>query len=145
MGRLDRFKKLERARPDAPTGDRENRSKSSFRFGNIEAPKEAPAKAAPDPFAPPPEPDVSLEVAPADPRDHQRKNDREEQLEKELALEAQRRAEIAMRREAQETALDRAANTGLGWWNGLTPTRRTQLAIGSVAVLLLALLRYAIQ
>ncbi|HEY4180350.1 MAG TPA: hypothetical protein VGM90_26085 [Kofleriaceae bacterium] len=144
MGRLDRFKKLERARPDAPSGDRDHVDKSSDRFGKIEARKDPPAPVAPDPFAPPPEPDASFEVEPENERDRRHKAEREEHAQHELALEAQRRAEIAMRQEARQTALDRAASNGLGWWKGLAPARRTQLAIGTVAVLALALLRFLI-
>ncbi|CAN5909923.1 hypothetical protein BH11MYX2_BH11MYX2_12670 [soil metagenome] len=142
MGRLDRFKKLERARPDAPSGDLEHGAKHSDRFGKIEARKDPPTPAAPDPFAPPPEPDTSFEVEPENAQDRRRKAEREEHAQHEIALEAQRRAEIAMQQEARQTAIDRAASNGLGWWNGLAPTRRTQLKIGTVAVLVLASLRF---
>ncbi|HEY4059954.1 MAG TPA: hypothetical protein VGM39_25235 [Kofleriaceae bacterium] len=142
MGRLDRFKKLERARPDAPSGDHEHEAKDSGRFGRIEARKDPPAPAAPDPFAPPPVPDASFEVEPEDAAARRHKAEREEHATHELALEAQRRAEIAMQEEARQTALTRGMSNGLTWWNGLAPTRRTQLAIGTVAVLALAALRF---
>ena len=102
MSRLDRFKKLERARPDAPGGDRDENAGKSMRFGKIEARKDAPAKAAPDPFAPPPEDsEVPLEIAADDAADAERlRAERVARAQESLDREAQRQAELNMREEA---------------------------------------------
>lgn len=108
MARFDRFKKLERARPEAPPEGPE--AQSPQRFGKIEARKAEPAPRPHDPFAPPPDDDhVPLEVADDDARELQRlKAEREAKAQAQLAAEAQQRAELAMRREAEAEA-DRPA------------------------------------
>jgi len=101
MGRFDRFKKLERARPDAPD---DAQAQSSHRFAKIEAPKPAPAPAAHDPFAPPPEDaDVPLEIADSDAREIERaKAEKLARAQAQLDAEAQRLAEMRMRQEAEQ-------------------------------------------
>ncbi|HEY8144106.1 MAG TPA: hypothetical protein VIG06_15575 [Kofleriaceae bacterium] len=62
MARLRRFLMLERARGERDGADGGDRTSVSARFGAV-APPPAPSEPAPhDPFAPPPEPDVALEV-----------------------------------------------------------------------------------
>jgi hypothetical protein len=62
MGRLARFLRLEGARPiDGRAAD--THAHASARFRAIE-PRRDPAAPADDPFAPPPEPELRLEVAP---------------------------------------------------------------------------------
>lgn len=62
MGKLDRFTRLERARPTPAGAPADEALAGPSRFGNIEPPREEPAPAEPDPFAPPPEPEIALEV-----------------------------------------------------------------------------------
>ena len=59
----DRFRNLERQRPDQP-GDADEGADphTSGRFGKIEPRKPEPAPAPPDPFAPPPEDDSPVEI-----------------------------------------------------------------------------------
>ena len=98
---FDRFKKLERARPNAPE---EPPPQSSLRFGKIEARKEAPAAKPHDPFSPPSEDaEVPLEVADDDARDVERqKAERLAKAKAQLDAEAQRLAEIRMKQEAHD-------------------------------------------
>lgn len=61
MGKLGRFLRLERARPAA--GDESGQEPTSpGRFAKLEPRSEQPAEAAVDPFAPPPEREIRLEV-----------------------------------------------------------------------------------
>lgn len=106
MARFDRFKKLERARPDGP--DVEPGVQKSMRFGKIEARKDAPARAAPDPFAPPPDgADDQIELADDD-RSHDERVKAEKQVHAHALLDAERQriAELAMQQEAREGRLD---------------------------------------
>lgn len=100
MARFDRFKKLERARPDAPD---EPAPQSSLRFGKIEARKDEPAAPAHDPFAPPPDDaDVPLEVDDRDVLEVERqKAERAARAKAQLDAEAQRLAELRMQEEAR--------------------------------------------
>ena len=97
---FDRFKKLERARPNAPE---EPPPQSSLRFGKIEARKEERVRTH-DPFSPPPEDgDVALEVADDDVRDRERhKAERAAKAQAQLDAEAQRLAELRMMQEARD-------------------------------------------
>ncbi len=96
---FDRFKKLERARPNAPD---EPPPQSSLRFGKIEARKADPVRTH-DPFSPPPEDgDAPLEVADDDVRDRERqKAERAAKAQAQLDAEAQRLAELQMMQEAR--------------------------------------------
>ncbi len=104
---FDRFKKLERARPDGPDAAQ---AQSSMRFGKIEARKEAALAAAPDPFAPPPDgADDQIEVADEDPgHDARVKAEKKSWAEQKLDEERQRLAELQMQQEAREGRLDLA-------------------------------------
>lgn len=62
MSKLTRFLKLERARPDAGTPAKPDPA-TSGRFAKLEPRREEPAEAHADPFMPPPEREVELEVA----------------------------------------------------------------------------------
>ncbi len=137
MSRLDRFKKLERARPDAPGGDRDENAGKSMRFGKIEARKDAPAKAAPDPFAPPPEDsEVPLEIAADDVAERDRlRAEREAKAHDNLEREAQRLAELRMQEEAREDrgvveSLARRGNEALA----MPTEKRLYIAGGILAV-----------
>ena len=143
--RLDRFKKLERARPDAPGGDRAAEPGASLRFGKIEARKDTPEKSAPDPFAPPPDDaEVPLEIAADDAADRDRlRAEREARAKAQLDAEAQRLAELRMQQEAREDSgvvesLARRGEVALS----LSTGQRAYLALGLVAVI--AVLAYAI-
>lgn len=138
MSRLDRFKKLERARPDAPGGDRDESGGKSLRFGKIEARKDAPEKAAPDPFAPPPDDsDVPLEIAADDAAERDRlRAERAAKAQESLDREAQRQAELNMQEEAREDrgvvdALARRGNEALA----MPVKQRLYLAGGALAVI----------
>lgn len=107
MARFDRFKKLERARPDGP--DAEPGAQSSMRFGKIEARKpEAPVVA--DPFAPPPDgADDPIELAEGDrAHDERVKAEKKSWAQAQLDAEKQRIAELQMQEEAREGRLDLA-------------------------------------
>lgn len=138
MGRLDRFKKLERARPDAPGGDRDDGPGKSMRFEKIEAPKAEAARPAPDPFAPPPEePEVPLEIAADDAAERDRlRADRATRAQRDLAREAQRVAELRMQEEAREDrgvveALARKGNEALA----MPVQQRLTIAGGAIAII----------
>jgi hypothetical protein len=148
MGRrLDRFKKLERARPDAPGGDRPHDADAgaSLRFGKIEARKDAEPKPAHDPFAPPPDdPEVPLEIAADDVAHRDRlRAEREAKAKAQLDAEAQRLAELRMQEEARDDrgvveALARRGEVALSMSVG----QRAYLALGLLAVI--AVLAYVI-
>lgn len=132
MARFDRFKKLERARPDHPD---EPSPQSSLRFGKIEARKETPAKAPRDPFAPPPE-DLEAPLEVADDEDRAVARHKEEKRVKAQAAmdaERQRLAELAMREEAQEGPLALVMKKG-GVLVNLTTPERVYIGLGALAV-----------
>jgi hypothetical protein len=62
MSKLTRFLKLERARPDAGTPAQPEPA-TSGRFAKLEPRRDEPEVAPADPFMPPPEREVALEVA----------------------------------------------------------------------------------
>ena len=132
MGRFDRFKKLERARPDEAD---EPRPQSSLRFGKIEARKEPPAVAAADPFAPPPEElEAPLEVEQGDDRlVAQHKQEKKLKAQAALDAERQRIAEIQMREEAQRGPLDIVLQKRGALLN-LTDAERVYVGLGGLAV-----------
>jgi hypothetical protein len=103
---FDRFKKLERARPDGPDAAQ---AQSSMRFGKIEARKEQPV-AAPDPFAPPPDgAEEQIELADGDrSHDERVKAEKKSWAQQKLDEERQRIAELQMQQEAREGRLDLA-------------------------------------
>ncbi|MBL9013242.1 MAG: hypothetical protein JNL83_03645 [Myxococcales bacterium] len=143
--RLDRFKKLERARPDAPGGDRTPDPGASLRFGKIEARKDAAEQPATDPFAPPPDdPEVPLEIAADDAAERDRlRAEREAKAQARLDAEAQRLAELRMQEEARQDtsvveALARRGNAALS----LSVGQRAYVALGALAVI--AVLAFAI-
>ncbi len=105
MARFDRFKKLERARPDGP--DAAPGAQSSMRFGKIEARKDA-APVAVDPFAPPPDgADDQLELAETDrAHDERIKAEKKSWAQAQLDAEKQRIAELQMQEEAREGRFD---------------------------------------
>lgn len=138
MSRLDRFKKLERARPDAPGGDRDENAGASMRFGKIEARKDAAPKPPPDPFAPPPEDaEVPLEIAADDAAERDRlRAEREAKARDALDREAQRLAELRMQEEARDDrglvdALARRGNQALA----MPMEKRLYIAGGALAVI----------
>ena len=145
MKRFDRFKKLERARPDAPDGDVPSDAGASMRFGKIEARKETPAPKERDPFAPPPdESEVPLEIS-ADDAAHrdQLRAEREAKAKAQLDAEAQRLAELRMQEEARHDSgvvesLARRGEAALS----LSTGQRAYLALGVLAVI--AVLAFAI-
>ena len=145
--RLDRFKKLERARPDAPGGDRppEADAGASLRFGKIEARKDAPATQERDPFAPPDEsPEVPLEIAADDAADRDRlRAEREAKAKAQLDAEAQRLAELRMQQEARADSgvVESLARRGQAALS-LSVGQRAYVALGALAVI--AVLAFAI-
>ncbi len=131
MARFDRFKKLERARPD---GDDEARPQSSLRFGKIEARKD-PAPAVRDPFAPPPEElEAPLEVADDDDRAIARHKE-EKRVKAQAAMDAERQriAEEQMKEEARRGPLDLALQRR-GVLLNLSNSERVYIGLGGVAV-----------
>lgn len=135
MGRrFDRFRKLERARPDAPDADAAQPSQS-MRFHKIEPPKEAASAAAPDPFAPPPDDaEIPLEIAHDDARDRDRlRAQREASAKAKLDAEAQRIAELRMREEAQQSPLSLALERKKEAALSMTRGERTYLLLGLIA------------
>lgn len=138
MGRFDRFKKLERARPDAPDAPE---AQASSRFGKIEARREPAPKAAPDPFAPPPDDaDAAIELADEDDRVHVRaKAEKAAWAKAQIDAEAQRIAELRMRQEAEQDSIGLALARGPGALVKLTSTQRMYILGGSlVAIAILA-------
>ena len=138
MSRLDRFKKLERARPDAPGGDRDQDAGKSVRFGKIEARKEDAAPAERDPFAPPhEETDAPLEIAADDAAERDRlRAEREASAQAKLDAEAQRLAELRMQEEAREErgvveSLARRGNQALA----MPVQQRLAIAGGALAII----------
>jgi hypothetical protein len=133
VGRFDRFKKLERARPDA---DDEPRPQSSLRFGKIEARKDPAAPAPRDPFAPPPEDtEVPLEVAHDDDRMVARaKEEKRARAQAKIDAERQRIAEMQMREEAQQGPLDLVLQKRGALMN-LTSAERFYWGLGALAVI----------
>ena len=138
MSRLDRFKKLERARPDAPGGDRDQDAGKSMRFQNIEAPTAAAETPALDPFAPPPdEAEVPLEIAADDAAERDRlRAEREAHAQEQLDQEAQRLAELRMQQEAREDrgvveSLARRGNAALA----MSVQQRLTIAGGVLAII----------
>lgn len=133
MGRFDRFKKLERARPDA---DDEPKPQSSLRFGKIEARKEPAATRPRDPFAPPPEElEVPLEVAHDDDRMVARaKEEKRAKAQAKIDAERQRIAEMQMREEAQQGPLDLVLQKR-GALVNLSNAERVYAGLGSLAVI----------
>jgi len=133
VGRFDRFKKLERARPD---GADEPQAQSSQRFGNIEARKDTPSTAAPDPFAPPPEDlEAPLEVEHGDDRLVVR-HKQEKRVKAQAAIDAERQriAEMRMREEAQQGPLDLVLKKR-GVLLNLTNAERVYAGLGGLAVI----------
>lgn len=135
---FDRFKKLERARPDGPDADR--RAQSSLRFGKIEPRKDAPP-VAPDPFAPPPDgADEQIELAEADrTHDERVRAEKKTWAQQQLDVERQRIAELQMQQEAREGRLDLAI-PGPDALLDLSVRQRTYVCaglLGGVAVLAL--------
>jgi hypothetical protein len=133
VGRFDRFKKLERARPD---GADEPQAQSSQRFGKIEARKDASAAAAPDPFAPPPEElEAPLEVEQGDDR-LVAKHKQEKRVKAQAAIDAERQriAEMRMREEAQEGPLDLVLKKR-GVLLNLSNAERVYVGLGGLAVI----------
>ncbi len=133
MARFDRFKKLERARPDGPD---EPQPQSSLRFGKIEARKEPAAKPAPDPFAPPPEDvEAPLEIADDDDRAvAQHKEEKRRKAQAAIDAERQRIAEQQMREEAQQGPLDLVLKKR-GVLLNLTNTERVYVGVGGLLVI----------
>jgi hypothetical protein len=133
VGRFDRFRKLERARPDQPD---EPNPQSSLRFGKIEARKEAPKPAAHDPFAPPPEElEVPLEVArDDDPVIARAKEEKRVKAQAAIDAERQRIAEIQMREEAQRGPLDLVLQKRGALLN-LSNAERVYWGLGGLAVI----------
>ena len=145
--RFDRFKKLERARPDVPGGDRpaDADAGASLRFGKIEARKDTPENTAPDPFAPPSDAaEVPLEISADDAAHRDRlRAEREAKAKAQLDAEAQRLAELRMQQEARDDssvveALARRGEVALS----LSAGQRAYVALGLIAVI--AVLAYAI-
>jgi hypothetical protein len=132
VARFDRFKKLERARPD---GGDEPQAQSSLRFGKIEARKHVPA-AAPDPFAPPPEElEAPLEVEEGDDRlVAMHKQEKRVKAQAVIDAERQRIAEIRMREEAQEGPLDLVLKKR-GVLLNLTNADRVYVGLGGLVVI----------
>ena len=133
MARFDRFKKLERARPDRPG---EAPAQSSMRFGRIEHRKDPPAKAPRDLFAPPPEElDAPIEVADEDDRVIEKaKEEKRAWAQSKIDEERQRLAEIAMREEAHEGPLALVMKKSSPLVNLSTPDR-IYVGLGSLAVI----------
>jgi hypothetical protein len=133
VGRFDRFKKLERARPDQPD---EPRAQSSLRFGRIEARTDPAAPPVRDPFAPPPdELDAPLEVAHDDDRAVAlAKEERRVKAQAKIDAERQRIAEMRMREEAQQGPLDLVLQKRGALMN-LSNAERVYVGLGGLAVI----------
>lgn len=94
MARLGRFRRLERARPEDAAGA-DAKASASLRFQAIEPRKEEPAPPD-DPFAPPRERELRLDIVHHAPEADRAKEQRRARAEAELAEHAREREELAI-------------------------------------------------
>jgi hypothetical protein len=127
MARFDRFKKLERARPDAPDPQR---ARTSSRFGNLGTlPPPATAEVS-DPAA------AAADDAQKYDREYDRaKAERAARVRAQLDAEAQRVAELRMRDEAAQDSVGLALVLGPGALAKLSTAQRAYVLGGSLAMI----------
>lgn len=103
MGRLARFLHLERARPDAQGGDPPG-ARTPQRFAAIEPRRETPT-AEPDPFAPPPDAEVELQIVHEQlPEVDRAKADKRARAEALVDAAQRERADVEQERAEQQVA-----------------------------------------